>query len=174
MNPEDVDPEDYGQEYFSDLVSQFEDHPDWRFSHQRNILTRRDITQEASEFQQQELFIDHEETDGRLNLTVPHAYEPVLAAIGSVEQPLDGTQRQDPYEDSFGEEIQETYQSVVEGHDAEYMSTDETDPLHILQMRIPLDYDEDTLNETLTAASDVSKDIQQVNDEVTEVLEKHR
>ncbi|MXR52382.1 hypothetical protein GRX03_12305 [Halovenus sp. WSH3] len=172
MHPEDVNPDDYGRTHFRNLLDQFEDHPDWHFS---DITDAKDeIVESAADFNHNEVYIDHNETDATLRLTVPHSYEPVLSASGSMQQPLDGTQRQDPYEDSFGEEIQETYQSIVADHDAEYLSKNQTDPLHIIQLEVPLDYDEDTLEESLYVATDISQEIQQVNDDVLSVLEEHR
>ncbi|WP_181687406.1 hypothetical protein [Halorhabdus salina] len=173
MKPEDFDPDDYSQEYFHDLIQQFDGHSDWVFS-SNNVSTQGNIAQEASEFRQMEAEFDHVETDATLYLTVPHAFEPVKAATGSIEQPLDGNQETDPYEDSFGEEIQEAYESVVDGYEADYLDTEEVNPRRIMGVSVPLDWDGDVLEESLDVASEASRETQQLNDDVVNVLREYQ
>jgi len=171
-DPDDVDPDDYGQEYFRNLINEIDSHPDWEFRPEENKPVE-ELVEEGSNFGWEEMYIDNTETDATLRFTIPHAYDPVLAAAGSLSQPLDGTQRKEPYEGSFGVKIKEAYESIVEDHDAEYLSTDNPDPLFQAGISIPLDYDEDTLHDSLSAAGDLSRDIQEVNDEVVAVLEEY-
>jgi len=93
--------------------------------------------------------------------------------MGSLAQPLDGTQRDEPYEDSFGEDLMEAYQSIVDGVDAEYLDP-EADPVRILGLGVPLDYEEEELEKSLDVASEVSREVQGLNDSVMDVIESYQ
>ena len=168
--PQDVDFDKYGSEYFEKTINTVAEHPDWSLSDPEESVA--EISKEASDFHgNEELMFDHEDTEGYLRLQVPNTYSPVTAVGGTLSQPLDGTQRTDPYEGSFGETVQEAYQSVVDEHENEYLTMD-SDPVSVLSVSVPLDYDQGTFREALTVASDVSQEIQNLNDEVMAVLEE--
>jgi len=166
----DFDTADFDQVYFQDLITSFDEHPDWKYS-DRNDQSVGEAAEKASEFSStNEVFIDHAETDGSFYLLVPNAGDPAMAAQGSLKQPLDGTQKRDPYPGSFGEKVMRSYQSIVDEHEAEYLLMD-ADPVAVLSVNVPLNYNGEGLENSLDAASEVSHEIQEVNDEVNAILE---
>ena len=167
---DDFEPERYDEQYFKNLLENIEEHPQWEYSNQNNHPRDQRIDTAAYFDATKEVFIDNKSTDGTLHLMMPHRHEPVAAATGTLDQPLDGTQKEDPYKNSFGEKILKAYESTVEGHSAEYLKT-EPDTISIASITIPLEYNEDTLQETLEIADQVSRDIQDLNDDVESVLE---
>jgi hypothetical protein len=167
----EFDTDDFGQTYFENLINKVGGHTDWSYS-DRNNRSVTEAAEAASGFSSSnEVLVDHAETDGELYLMMPDFGSPVMAARGVLKQPLDGTQRQEPYPNSFGVKIMEAYRSAVEGRDAEYLDID-PNPINILSVGVSFDYDDDTLESSLDEASEISADIQEVNDEVIKVLDQ--
>jgi hypothetical protein len=165
--------DDYGAEHFEEVLNQIDGHPDWEYS-ENNMLSMDEVAEQASEFSSESEFeFDHVDTEGSFRLHAPNLSEPVSAVMGSLAQPLDGTQRTDPYEGSFGEDLMEAYQSIVDEVDSEYLSND-ADPVNLLGLGVPLDYDEEKLDESLDVASEVSREVQELNDGVMQVIESYQ
>lgn len=165
--------DDYGSEYFEEVLTQIDEHPAWEYSAD-NRLSMEEVAEKASNFESEAEFnVRHVDTEGVLRLHAPNLSEPVSAAAGLLAQPLDGTQRDDPYEGSFGEDLMEAYQSIVDGLEAEYLTLD-ADPVTILGIGIPLDYEEEELNKSLNAASEASIEVQELNDDAIEVIESYQ
>ena len=167
---EDFD--DYGSEHFEEVLNQIDGHPGWEYS-EDNMFSKDEAAEQASEFRSEtEFTVNHVDTDGTFKLHAPNLSEPVSTVTGSLAQPLDGTQRTDPYEDSFGEDLMEAYQSIVDEVDAEYLNND-ANPVHILGLHVPLDYEEEELDEALNAASEASSKVQELNNDVMDVIDTH-
>jgi hypothetical protein len=162
--------DNYGPEYFEEVLNQIDDHPDWQYS-PGNRFSIEEVAERAAEFDSEaEFYVNHVDTDGTFRLHAPNLSDPVSAVMGSLAQPLDGTQRTDPYEDSFGEKLMEAYQSIVDEVEADYLNP-ESDPLHILGLHVPMSYQEEKLAEALDAASEASIEVQDLNDEVMNTIE---
>jgi len=167
-----VDFDDYGSEYFEEVLNQIEEHPDWQYSEDNRPM--KEVAEKASNFESEAEFnFNHKDTDGILRLHAPNLSEPVSAVMGTLSQPLDGTQRDDPYEGSFGEELMKAYQSIADDVEAEYLTLD-ADPVTILGIGIPLDYEEDVLDDSLNVASEASREVQELNDEVIRIIESYQ
>lgn len=165
--------DDYSSEYFEEVLTRIDEHPDWEYSAD-NMLSMEEVAEKASGFESEAEFnVNHVDTEGVFRLHAPNLSEPVSAVAGSLAQPLDGTQRDDPYEGSFGEDLMEAYQSIVNKVDAEYLTLD-ADPVTILGIGVPLDYEEDALDDSLNVASEASREVQELNGGVIEVIESYQ
>jgi len=165
-----VDFDDYGSEYFEEVLNQIDEHHDWQYS-EDNRFSIEEVAEQASEFDSEaEFYVDHVDTDGTFRLHAPNLSEPIAAVMGSLAQPLDGTQRTDPYEDSFGEKLMEAYQSIVDEVESDYLNP-ESDPVHILGLCVPMSYQEERLDGALDVASEASIEVQDLNDEVMNAIE---
>lgn len=165
-----VDAPGNGNEGFQDAVNTLEDHPDWEF--EEDWQTLDEIVEDAETSGRSELKYQHTETDGSLNLTINgFDGEPVLE--GHLTQSLDIEFPHDPTAGYFTEELVETYQAIAEDQESDYI-----DPVgnvyDVLSLHAPHDYERTELEEALTQASDASREVQSMHDEVTEVVRDYR
>ncbi|MFB6158856.1 MAG: hypothetical protein ABEJ95_04335 [Candidatus Nanohalobium sp.] len=163
--------DEFGAREFEDLIAEVDDHSDWKYRSGNPEIT--EVAEDAAVADTTtEFFIDHKDTDGTLHFTAP-PFDLSTPAAGSLIQPVDGAQKEEPYPNSFGEELMNAYQSIAEDNTAEYLEAEAT-PIRILEVRPPFDYDEDTLDSSLTAASEASQSVQQLNDEIYEAVEGYQ
>lgn len=155
--------------YFEELISELSSHPDWNYS-DRNP-SERAVAEEASEFMSQAPFdLEHSETDGTLSLHAAHLTSPAGAAGGVLVQPLDYRFDSDPNEGSFADLLSEAYHSVAQDNTTEYL-TPNSGPVNVATLHVPFDYEEELVEDSLEAASETSRQIQELNDELEEAVE---
>lgn len=167
---DDVDFGKFDEDYFTNLVSEVADHPDWNYR-EDNFYTTDEVARTASSFAAEAEFrLDHSETDGVLTLRAPNLTTPLAALAGELEQPLDRSQSRNPEPDSFGSKLAEAYQSIADEQNTEYTSAD-ADPIAIQSIQVPLEYQSDSLYESLDAVSETSRKVQQLNNDIRNRLD---
>jgi hypothetical protein len=164
------DLDEYDTDFFHEAVTRVASHPDWEYADSNEPM--EDIAAGATEFHFQNYFdLDHTETDGTLKLHAAHLTRELGAIGGTLEQPVDQEQHFDPDSGTFGHRLAEAYQSIAEENEEGYVTADAT-PLKILNFHVPLDYEDDTLQDSLSAASAASREVQELNDEIEQAINR--
>lgn len=165
---ESFDFDAYDKDYFQNLVSHIASNPEWEYSEDSSRIDK--IASQASEFQTEEHFyLEHHETDGEIRLHTAHLSEPLSAAAGTLYQPLDHELARPEIEGELTELLSKANQSIAEDHSTEYLST-KHNPAHVAAITIPFDYDQDGIDDTLEAASQISYEVQDMNEEIEEAI----
>lgn len=163
--------DEFGVREFEDLIAEVDNHSDWMYASENPEV--REVAEDAADPNTTtEFYVDHRDTEGTMRFAAP-PMDLSTPVTGTLTQPVDGTQKQDPLPDTFGEELMEAYQSIAEDNTAEYIEADAS-PLDILTVNPPFDYEDDALYSSLTAASEASQTVQQLNDEIYEAVERRQ
>jgi len=172
---EDFDWDKYGAEYFETLFNQINNHPNWEYHNVSGTIP--DKAEKAQEFRdEEELEFLHTETDGVLNIRSPHLGSGIRPVSGIFGQNIGLSAPMSRNYDSFEEDINEVQVAIAERHqEAEYTGVVEDDPhFDVARFRIPsFNYDEAKVDQALDELDDISREIQDMHDEVYAVFERY-
>lgn len=161
---------DLDEQYFADLINQFAEHPEWRFSGDTDEAVER-VIEAAEEGRSVEHWFNHVETEGNLRVEIPTQRETSGVAYGELSQSL-YPWPEPSTEEPFLNQIVEAYTSIAERANADYVTADST-PFTVLTVDVPADYDPEILESAITSISDASREVQNLHDDLTGVLESY-
>lgn len=157
-----------GDGFYRGLFREIDEHEDWDYS-QSNSYTIEEL---ASRFEADigpEAVYESASTEGQVLFSLGRDF----AVTGRLAQPL-ADLSMDPGEDTFAAEVGEAYNGIASRHvrDSQYLrqSIPERNPLDVLVMDVPRDYDSGELEMALEAAGTASREIQDLHDDIEHIL----
>ncbi len=162
-----------GEDHFETLLRKIDEDTDWSYSDTNPYSVAESAGRLADETGPGVLY-DSEETEGQLRLRNNHGENASLG--GDLIQSL-ASVSMDPEEDTFPHKVGEAYNSIAQEfvEDDLYIeeSRPEANPIDVLRVNVPVDYEEAVLTESLSKAGEASKEVQEMLDEIDAVVE-HR
>lgn len=159
---------DADEDYFRELIMQFENHDDWTYEEpEHGAYTLDDLPERAANWEMSEPDFRHDETGAYMSLMFPDE-ELKIACHGTVTNTLMFNPGTEPPEQFLSHDLEKAYRKIADNHTTEYASRSnwgrENDiDLNLMSFRIPLDYDPELLQQTLDEMSAAATDAHELN-----------
>jgi hypothetical protein len=162
-------PELNDSEYFAEVLRDTERESDWEYA-DSNSYGIDELSSRMAENIGPGAVYELNDSSGLLKLMNGPSQETVLS--GEVVQTLDSFSM-DPEEGSFAHKLGEAYDTIASNADAAYVteSNPEANPVDVLRIEIPREYDRQELVQSLDQAAEASRSVQDMLDEIDRVVE---
>jgi hypothetical protein len=158
------------EDYFRDLISVFEEHPEWEFVEYDQNLDR--VVDDVVNTGTADLSYKHTETDGEFSLRLA-SFENGSSLEGNLSQSIDIDLPHDPNQDQLSGDLVEACRSIAEKQHNKYLSPVEN-TYDILYLSVPEDYDTDVLDDALTRAGDASREVENMYEDIFEAIARYK
>jgi hypothetical protein len=170
-----VDDNEFGKQYFRQIIGQIEDHEDWEPKEETSI---EEMTERLEAGNTAEIDFVHSDTEYVFRTQLPgYGFESALT--GSLRASIlpDPHHNAMPEDDSFQFRLAEAYQRIAESHTTEYSSpaTKLEDGLSfdLLSVNLPWEHQQDTFEETLDELSTAGYETDKLNQSIRTPVEEY-
>lgn len=163
-------PEGVDSEYFESVFAALDEYPEWEYDATTPRGRAADYAMDGFEKSSRREFVyNHDETDGTLLLGIPDVGFDNYAVLGELTQGITRAEVREDNELVF--RLSDAQQGIAERHveDSEYLSS-ARDQSVIASIRVPFDYDERDLLDSLDTLSNTSQEVEEMHSDLFETL----
>jgi hypothetical protein len=159
----------FTEEYLSEVMDIFQSHSDWELENESTDID--DIVESGAQVESPEFVYNHVDTTGSLHLKIPRDSKESVV-IGNLAQFLDPDLPHDPNSGYLSEKLVTATQAIVSQQDSDLITSTEN-TYDVLFFDVPVDYQQEEFLKALDQASEASKMVQEMYNEIENLVEEY-